>query len=640
MKMDSRFFFTAALIVGLASTARAQPLEYEIRFDNADHHEAEVRLRLTSVPSGTLELRMSRSSPGRYALHEFAKNVYDVRVMDGRGRELEPSRPDPHGWNVDGHDGTVEIRYKIFGDRCDGTYLAVDSTHAHMNMPATFMWPRGMGDRRIRLRIVPPKEDWKVATQLASTSEPFTFEAPNLYYFLDSPTEVSAFELHVWEVGGATIQLALHHEGTQAEGAAFAKLAEAVIREQAAMFGELPAFDFGTYTFIADYLPWANSDGMEHRNSTILSANRALDPHAVRNLGTVSHEFFHAWNVERLRPKTLEPFDFERANMSGELWFAEGFTSYYGSLMLKRVGISSLDDYAAALTRFLGTILNAPGRRFFSPVEMSQQAPFVDAAVSVDPTNRGNTFASYYPYGAVVALGLDLTLRSRFSGKTLDDFMRAAWRTYGKTEEPYTVPDLEGLLAEVTGDVGFAQEFFARYIHDSELPDYTALLALGGLELRLLGEGEPSIGASIREDGGKLIVRSTVLDGPAYLAGLDREDVILELGGRPITDVQTLRAAIEVFAPSDSTTIVFEKRGERREAELVFEENPHIEVVAFERASKNVTPEIESFRRGWLGSSLSHAIERHCHECGRSFPFENAFCPYDGKTLKIVPKPD
>ena len=329
-----------------------------------------------------------------------------MRVIDGRGRELEPSRPDPHGWNVAGHDGTVEIRYKIFGDRCDGTYLAVDSTHAHMNMPATFMWPRALGDRRIRLRIVAPKEDWKVATQLESTSEPFTFEAPNLYYFLDSPTEVSAFELHVCDVGGATIQLALHHAGTEAEGAAFAKLAEAVMREQAAMFGELPAFDFGTYTFIADYLPWANSDGMEHRNSTILSANRALDPHAVRNLGTVSHEFFHAWNVERLRPKTLEPFDFERANMSGELWFAEGFTSYYGGLMLKRVGISSLDDYAAALTRLLETILNAPGRRFFSPVEMSQQAPFVDAVVSVDPTNRSNTFASYYPYGAVVALGL------------------------------------------------------------------------------------------------------------------------------------------------------------------------------------------------------------------------------------------
>ena len=288
--------------------------------------------------------------------------------------------------------------------------------------------------------------------------------------------------------------------------------------------------------------------------------------------------------------------------------------SYYGGLMLKRVGISSLDDYAAALTRLLETILNAPGRRFFSPVEMSQQAPFVDVAVSVDPTNRSNTFASYYPYGAVVALGLDLTLRSRFAGKTLDDFMRAAWRTYGKTEEPYTVPDLEGLLAEVTGDVGFAQEFFARYIHDSELPDYRPFSRSAGSSSGFWGKGSP-----------------------AFFA---RYILILELGGRPITDVQTLIAAIEVFAPSDSTTIVFEKRGERREAELVFEESPHIEVVPFERASKNVTPEIDSFRRGWLGSSLSHAIERHCHECGRSFAFENAFCPYDGKGLKIVPKPD
>ena len=144
-------------------------------------------------------------------------------------------------------------------------------------------------------------------------------------------------------------------------------------------------------------------------------------------------------------------------------------------------------------------------------------------------------------------------------------------------------------------------------------------------------------GASAEEDG-KLIVVSTVLDGPAYHAGLDREDVILELAGRPITDAKSLIEAMKVFAPSDSATIVFEKRGERREAELVFEQNPHIEVVPFEKASKDVTLEIESFRRAWLGSSLSHALERHCHECGRSFAFENAFCPYDGKRLKIVPK--
>ncbi len=190
----------------------------------------------------------------------------------------------------------------------------------------------------------------------------------------------------------------------------------------------------------------------------------------------------------------------------------------------------------------------------------------------------------------------------------------------------------------MTGDVGFAKDFFARYIHDSELPDYASLLALAGLELRLRAEGEPSIGASIREEDGKLIVVSTVLDGPAYHAGLDREDVILELAGRPITDAKSLIEAMKVFAPSDSATIVFEKRGERREAELVFEQNPHIEVVPFEKASKDVTLEIESFRRAWLGSSLTHALERHCHECGRSFAFENAFCPYDGKRLKIVPK--
>ena len=134
----STFYHSLALVAGVLQTT-APTITYEVRLDNADHHEADITAVFTDVPAGVLELRMSRSSPGRYALHEFAKNVYDVRVTDGAGRVLEVKRPDPHGWNVNGHRGHVEVRYKIFGDRVDGTYLAIDNTHAHMNMPATFL---------------------------------------------------------------------------------------------------------------------------------------------------------------------------------------------------------------------------------------------------------------------------------------------------------------------------------------------------------------------------------------------------------------------------------------------------------------------------------------------------------------------
>ena len=623
----------------LVAQSSAPTIVYEVRLDNADHHEAEITAVFTDVPAGVLELRMSRSSPGRYALHEFAKNVYDVRVSDASGEPLELTRPDPHGWNVSGHRGHVEVRYKIFGDRVDGTYLAIDNTHAHMNMPATFLWARGMEDRRIQLRIVPAEDDWKVATQLEPTDDDYVFEAPNLYYFLDSPTEVSAHELHSWrtENNQYTIRLALHHQGSEAQGDAYAKLAAAVVREQEAIFGELPEFDYGTYTFIADYLPYASGDGMEHRNSTVLSTTRSLES-AVANLGTVSHEFFHAWNVERLRPRSLEPFDFERTNMSGALWFAEGFTSYYDDLVMKRAGILSLSRYAETLTGPLDVTLNAPGLEFYSPVGMSRRAPFVDAAVSVDPTNRSNIFVSYYRYGTVVALGLDLTLRSRFPGKTLDDFMRAAWRTYGKTETPYVLSDLEGLLTEVTGDATFAKEFFARYIYDSELPDYEALLELAGLELKLVDEDASALGLTIEKAVTGVEVISVVRGGPAYTAGLDRQDVIEELGGKKIESEQDLAKAVASFEPGESAEIVFVKRGEERHAEVVFEQNTRLEVVTFERAGREVTDAIDAFREAWLSSTLDHDLEKHCHECGRSFAFENDFCPYDGRKLDVVPK--
>ncbi len=194
---------------------------------------------------------------------------------------------------------------------------------------------------------------------------------------------------------------------------------------------------------------------MEHRNSTSVTSTGSLATSMNGLLGTVSHEFFHSWNVERIRPSSLEPFSFEHANMSSELWLAEGFTNYYGPLVLRRAGITDDATFASAMAGAVNLVLNAPGRRFFSAVEMSQQAPFTDAAVSIDPQNKGNTFISYYPFGEAIALALDLTLRPR--GHTLDEFMREMWKTHGAQRNfapvrPYTVADAQAALARVTGD--------------------------------------------------------------------------------------------------------------------------------------------------------------------------------------------
>jgi len=604
------FFYGALLLFLAAPAALAQrPIRYEISFPNAVHHEAEVTITFPDLPARPLEVRMSRSSPGRYALHEFAKNVYAVRAVDGRGRTLEVTRPDPYGWTVAGHDGTVAFSYTLFADRADGTYSGIDATHAHLNIPATFAWARGLEDRPITISFRPPEgSEWRIATQLAPTDDPHTFTAPDLQYFLDSPVEMSDHLVREWTVpsGGKryTIRLALHHAGTEAEADAYVEMAKKVVAEQIAVFGELPDFEYGTYTFIADYLPWVAGDGMEHRNSTILTSTRPLATAALANLGTLAHEFFHVWNTERLRARSLEPFDFERANMSEALWLGEGFTNYYDDLTVHRAGIIDLDEYARSIGGVVDAIVNSPGRRFFSPIEMSMQAPFVDAATSVDPTNRANTFISYYTWGSGIGLGLDLTLRTRFRGVTLDDFMRELWRAHGKPERPYTMDDVVAALARVTKDRAFAEDFFRRYIAGREVVDYGALLAHAGLLLRKANPGKATIGAAtIRyDDGQATIVSPTLIGTPLYDAGLDRGDRILRIAGRPVTSAQDLEAALAGRKPGESVAIEFEQRGRTRTATLTLAEDPRLEIVTFERAGRPVTSEIRKFREAWLGS--------------------------------------
>ncbi|HEV2733937.1 MAG TPA: hypothetical protein VGV85_03825 [Longimicrobiaceae bacterium] len=620
--MNARALLIALALPATHAAAQA-PVSYQVSFPNAVHHEAEVAVTFSQVPAGRpLEVRMSRSSPGRYALHEFAKNVYAFKAFDGRGRPLAVTRPDPYGWDVAGHDGTVRVTYTLFGDRADGTYAQVDATHAHLNAPATFMWARGLEKRPVRVTFRPADPKWKVATQLVPTGDPYTFTARDLEYFMDSPVEVSDHDLRSWRVASNgksyTIRLALHHAGTPAEAAAFTEMAKKVVAEEAAAMGGLPDFDHGTYTFLADYLPQASGDGMEHRNSTVVTSSRPLSTGAVANLGTISHEFFHAWNVERIRPRSLEPFDFERANMSGELWFAEGFTQYYTPLFIRRAGITQTEQYLPAVASTINTVTLSPGRRLFSAVEMSMQAPFVDAAAAIDPDNRGNTYISYYTWGAGIGLGLDLALRAR--GLSLDGYMQAMWRDFGRLQDtvalsprkPYTLADLRATLASYAGDRAFADDFFRRYVEGHEVPDYGRLLAPAGVLLRSAQPERAWIGESAFgfDSTGTKVVGYPRTGSPLFRAGLTAGDSIVSLGGRPVATEEEVAAVLEARRPGDAIPVEWVGRGGRRTATLQAVASPLLEVVTYEAAGRPVTAAMRAFRESWLGSKAGTAGDR------------------------------
>ncbi|MBK5193399.1 MAG: M61 family metallopeptidase [Flavobacteriaceae bacterium] len=584
------FFLFSALTFGQTNT-------YNVSFENPVHHEAFININFPNLRNNNLTVMMSRSSPGRYALHEFAKNVYNLKATNSKGEILTVDRPDPYSWEVKGHDGTVNLSYTLFADRADGTYSQVDETHAHFNIPATFMYAKELEHRPIEINFNTPENlNWKIATQLKEI-DPDTYYAPDLYYFMDSPIELSDFDLREFEINGQIIRFALHHQGSGEEFNQYFKQVKRIVEQEKMVFGELPNYDYGKYTFLACYMPNVSGDGMEHRNSTVLTDVTSLaDGGMKENIGTVSHEYLHSWNVERIRPSDLEPFDFSKTNMSGSLWFAEGFTSYYTNLILNRAQIISPEDYVESLNKNFNYVWNSPARAYFNPVEMSYQAPFVDAATSVDPVNRENTFISYYSYGSVLGLALDLSLREK--GQTLDDFMKLMWLTYGKTEISYTLQDLQKTLGTFAGET-FASHFFDNYIYKSEMPDYRKLFELVGLNI-IQKKNEPYFGAPLKNGENTVVISGNPnKNSPAYNALLSNGDELKSIDTTILSDLDDWKAIIKNKRPGDTVEIGYVRNGIERKTSLSFSEGQTYSISIDNNANKTA---IER-RQNWLKRS-------------------------------------
>ncbi len=583
------FFLLSALTFGQTNT-------YNVSFENPIHHEAFININFPNLRNNNLTVMMSRSSPGRYALHEFAKNVYNLKATNSKGEILMVDRPDPYSWEIKGHDGTVNLSYTLFANRADGTYSQVDDTHAHLNIPATFMYAKDLEHRPIEINFNTPQNlNWKIATQLKEI-DPDTYYAPDLYYFMDSPIEISDFDLREFEINGQIIGFALHHQGSGEEFDQYFEQVKRIVEQEKIVFGELPNYDYGKYTFLACYMPNVSGDGMEHRNSTVLTDVTSLAKGGMKeNIGTVSHEFFHSWNVERIRPSNLEPFDFSKANMSGSLWFAEGFTSYYTNLILCRAQIISPEEYIESLNKNFNYVWNSPARTYFNPVEMSYQAPFIDAAASIDPVNRENTFISYYSYGSVLGLALDLSLREK--GQALDDFMKLMWLTYGKTEISYTLQDLQETLGTFAGE-SFASHFFSNYIYKSEMPQYQKLFDLVGLRI-IQKKTEPYFGAPLNDEENTVVISGNLDENsPAYNALLSNGDELKSIDTTILSNLDDWNAIIKNKRPGDTVEIRYIRNGIEKKTSLSFSEGQTYSISIDNNANKAA---IER-RQNWLKS--------------------------------------
>ncbi|MES2006350.1 MAG: PDZ domain-containing protein [Bacteroidota bacterium] len=609
--------FSAILFVFVL---HAQKVVYKLSFPNAVHHEAHIELTVSGIALKPAVFKMSRSSPGRYATHEFGKNIYDVTAKDASGKSIPVNRIDGDVYEVPKHNGTITIAYTLFGNFADGTYAGIDPESIHLNMPASFMWMKGLDNAPIEISFDLPKENKGIiATQLVPTGKPNTFTAPGLQYLMDSPTKIGDQLIRQWSISNPdgksfTMRIALESSATEAQADEFAEKIKKLVQEARAVYGEFPNYDYGSYTFIAGANPYVNGDGMEHRNSTMITTPMGAF-NGDRLLGVFSHEYFHNWNVERIRPKTLEPFNFEKSNMSNELWCAEGFTQYYGGLILSRAGLESNASFLNTAAGLINAKMNTPGAKYYSPVQASNHAVFVDAAVSIDKNNYGNMFTSYYTYGALIALALDLELQTKYN-KTIDVFMQAMWKRFGKTEIPYTVTTMQETLASVS-DAKFAAGFFDKYVNGHEQIDYTSLFAKAGYDIKNPNAGKATMGifgntfggrglpAANTGDQAKLVIdRNTTRGTAAYEAGLDINDEILKLDETPVKTAGEINDFLRDKKPGDAISISYKHRGTERKTKLTLQEQTGVTLVPYETNGKTVTDEMKKIRNSWFTSQV------------------------------------
>lgn len=502
------FVFALLALAPRAATAQdlsapAYKISYAISMPQPASHMFEVRVDVEGLTGvDHVDFQMPRWSPGRYAVFDFAKNVQEFGI-----RELAPPtarcpalsstgqlmRLDTQTWRVYlCASPDVVISYKVFADDLSGTFSQLDARHANFNGGSVFVYVVGHKQDPASLRVEAPA-GWKIINGHTTRPDQSEFEFPNYDELIDTPTEVAPdFTVQSFEVGGKTYRVVVHSLGP--EGGHRDELFKAVERIVRAEVAEIEPPEFGQYTFLFHFDPSARrGDGMEHLNSTQIIETGALADRRVLDsaIGTAAHEFFHNWNVKRLRPVGLGPWDFTRPVVTQGLWIAEGFTNYYGKLSLRRAGIWNDADLFKSYAGAIGGIESSPGSRLTSAVESSILAPFIDRGSSDQRTNLSNTVVSYYPKGETLAVALDLLIRGRSHGRaSLDDVMRRAYEefylkspndSYYLRGRAYTVEDFRRVASEVAGfDLS---DFFRRHVYGVEPPPYDEAFVYVGLRL-------------------------------------------------------------------------------------------------------------------------------------------------------------
>lgn len=606
----SKFLCTSTMLIAalfLNSTAFAQSaLEYQLILENPNAHFLRVNLTVP-VSAKSSDFSLPAWAPGSYQIVNYAKYVQDFSARDEANRSLPFEKIDKQTWRVNASPESKRstISYRVFANILSDTESEFNEAHAQIFGPQVFMYAVNRKTSPVRLSVTPLR-GWRIATGLEALNDS-TFRADDYDSFIDAPLEIGNFNEEQFKHDGISFRLAVHGETDTSRIRDFARQLKQIVAEQMQMMGKAP---FQQYVFMWHVDARAEYYGLEHLNSTSIGM-----PHRLGDLSSAddvsptyagltrqdidleyaAHEFFHLWNVKRIRPVTLGPFDYTREVYTTGLWIAEGWSDYYGYLTLRRTGQWPEWKWLRLYANLLAEYRKHSGWKFRS----ARQASFdtwLWSYGSGEQGNLGQTFFSYYPHGNLLALCMDLRIRSKSKNqRSLDDVMRALQQRFGLPKPGFTEAQFWQCVSEAT-QLDW-KDFRRQFVEGTQPLPVEQFLALAGIAVDTLSNAHtPYLGISAKNQNNQAVIAEVAYASPAAQAGLEADDRLLACDDEALT-FDNWQEVLQAKPVGTKINLLIARRGRIRKLEATLAAQP---ATSFEFSiSETATAEANTLRARW-----------------------------------------
>jgi len=541
-------YFLLTLSILIFSITKAASINYNLSMPEPHTHYYEVDMVITDYEKEYFDIQMPVWAPGSYLVREFAKSVENLKANHHK-KSLKTEKINKNTWRIYSEKGNnINISYRVYAFELSVRTSFLDNSHGYLNGTSMFMFIDELKDIPHNLTIAPYKDWKKISTSLPKTEvKGFHYQAPNYDILVDSPIEIGNQETFDFTAAGVLHHVAMYGKGNYNIDTLKVDMAK-VVEACTNVFGVNPNKE---YTFIIHNLT-KGSGGLEHLSSTTLEVNRwTYQGSAYKGfLSLVAHEYFHLWNVKRIRPEVLGPFDYNNENYTSLLWVMEGFTSYYDELLLYRAGIYTEEEIISKIKGSISYVENSPGNK----VQPVADASFNAWIKAYRPNeNSHNTSISYYSKGSIIAVMLDLKIIKASNGKkNLDDVMKHLYNEfYIKQNRGFTDKEIQETLENVSGlDLN---DFFEKYINGTQTFDYETILGYAGISVDIVKNSNLSLGVSTSQNKITRVTRNT----SAYKGGLNVNDEIIAIDGFRIHN--NISDFITPKNIGDSITVLFSR---------------------------------------------------------------------------------